>query len=172
MKYALPLAFVAALTPLAALAGPQYLDETGYAVSGFDVVAYRSLPQSPLGQDQPQAIAGHAAITAEYNGATFAFASEANRDAFVANPAYYAPQYDGHCAYGIYKGGKVPGHPHLWRIVDDKLYLNITRTVVGFWESDIPGHITGGDINWGRLEPNKASTSTIPRYTSPAPEKG
>lgn len=153
----------------AAFAGDQYIDKTGFAVSGYDVVAYFSLPSNPVGTSQPAGVPGKASITADYNGATFAFATEANREAFLANPAKYAPQYDGHCAYGVSKGGKVPGNPNLWRIIDDKLYLNITTNVVGFWEEDIPGNITLAEGNWPEIDPAPASTSTIPNFSSPAP---
>ena len=154
-----------------AFAGDQYVDETGFAVSGYDVVAYRSLAQVAVGQAQPQAVLGRADITADYNGSTFAFATEENKSAFLENPEYYAPQYDGHCAYGVSKGGKVPGNPHLWRIVDDKLYLNITENVVDFWEEDIPGNINLAEGNWVNIEPTDASTRTIPNYSSPGPIK-
>lgn len=152
-----------------AWAGEQFVDATGFAVSGYDVVAYRGLTQAPIGTAQPAAVPGKASITADYNGATFAFATEENRAAFLERPEYYAPQYDGHCAYGVSKGGKVPGNPNLWRIVDDKLYLNITENVVGFWEEDIPGNITLAEDNWVGIEPNEASTNPIPNFTSPAP---
>ncbi|SCZ53151.1 YHS domain-containing (seleno)protein [Epibacterium ulvae] len=164
-------ALAAASFALPAFAGDQYVDETGFAVSGYDVVAYRSLAQSAVGTSQPEAIPGKASITAEYNGSTFAFATEENRDKFVSNPDFYAPQFDGHCAYGVAKGGKVPGNPHLWRIVDDKLYLNITKNVVGFWEEDIPGNINLAGGNWVGLEPTEASDRTIPNFSSPAPAK-
>jgi len=152
-----------------AFAGEQYVDETGFAASGYDVVAYFDLPQSPLGQKQTAPVAGRSDITAEYNGATFAFSTEANRDKFVANPAAYAPQYDGHCAYGVAKGGKVPANPYLWRIVEGKLYLNITETVVGFWQEDIPGNISLAENNWVGIEGDAASDRTIPKFTSAAP---
>ena len=169
------LSIAAAATALAmasqAFAGDQYVDGTGFAASGFDVVAYFDLAQNAVGQSQPAAVPGQAAITADYNGATFAFSTEANRDKFVANPAQFAPQYDGHCAYGVSKGGKVPGNPNLWRIVDDKLYLNITKNVVGFWEEDIPGNINLAENNWPAIEPDAGSDRTIPQYTSTAPLK-
>ena len=152
-----------------AFAGDQYLDATGYAVSGYDVVAYFDLDQAPVGQSQPAAVAGDQDITAEYNGATFAFSSEANKAKFVANPEAYVPQYDGHCAYGVSKGGKVPGNPNLWRIVDNKLYLNITKNVVGFWEEDIRGNLTLEQNNWASSEGKAASTSPIPQFNSAAP---
>ncbi len=152
-----------------AFAGDQYVDGTGFAVSGYDVVAYRGLDQVAVGQSQPAAVRGRADITAEYNGATWAFSTEENRDKFLENPAYYAPQYDGHCAYGVSKGGKVPANPNLWRIVDDKLYLNITDVVVGFWEEDVPGNINLAEGNWPGIESDAASTSVIPKFTSEGP---
>ena len=53
-----------------AFAGDQYIDDTGFAVSGYDVVAYFGLDQSSVGSAQPEGIPGDANITAEYNGAT------------------------------------------------------------------------------------------------------
>lgn len=161
--------FAAIGLSLPAFAGEQYTDHTGFAVSGYDVVAYRGLTQSPVGTPQPEGIPGHKDITADYNGATFAFVSEENRDMFLSDPAKYAPQYDGHCAYGVSKGGKVPGNPNLWRIVDDKLYLNITKNVVGFWEEDIPGNIDLAEGNWPQIEPSDASGNPIPNFSSAAP---
>ena len=165
---ALAAAFVIGLIGTA-FAGPQYLDKTGFAVSGYDVVSYFDLPQSKVGQSQKPPLAGSAAITTDYNGATFAFATEANRDRFQADPAAFAPQYDGHCAYGVAQGGKVPGNPTLWRIVDGKLYLNITKNVAGFWEEDIPGNLKKSKKNWGGLESSKASHAKIPEFKSKAP---
>ena len=169
------LTIAAAATAIAiagqAFAGEQYVDGTGFAASGYDVVAYFDLPQQPVGSKQSAAVPGKAGITADYNGATFAFSSEANRDKFLANPAKFAPQYDGHCAYGVSKGGKVPGNPNLWRIVDGKLYLNITENVVMFWEEDIPGNITLAENNWPSIEPAPGSDRPIPQFTSSAPLK-
>lgn len=164
------LSTAAALTlATASFAGDQYVDPTGYAVSGYDVVAYFDLAQAPVGQSQPGAVPGDKDITADYNGATFAFSSEANKDRFLANPEAFAPQYDGHCAYGVSKGGKVPGNPNLWRIVDDKLYLNITQNVVGFWEEDIPGNLNLAEGNWVNIESSAASDRAIPKFSSAAP---
>lgn len=153
----------------AALAGEQYVDTTGFAVSGYDVVAYHGLEQAPVGQPQPAPVPGKADITADWNGATWAFASEENRATFLADPEAYAPRYDGHCAYGVSKGGKVPGNPTLWRIVDGELYLNITQNVVGFWEENIPGNISLAEGNWPGIEPAEAAENPIPNFSSPAP---
>lgn len=167
------LTIVAAATALTfatqAFAGPQYIDKTGFAVSGYDVVAYFDLEQAPVGSAQPAAIPGDKDITSSYNGATFAFSSAENKARFDADPEAFVPQYDGHCAYGVSKGGKVPGNPNLWRILDGKLYLNITQNVVGFWEEDIPGNLTLAEGNWASIEPAAASENPIPQFESMAP---
>lgn len=170
-RFALSIAAAAAALSFAssAFAGEQFVDETGFAVSGYDVVAYFSLAQNPVGQTQTAPVEGNKSITAEHNGATFAFSTEANRDTFLADPERFVPQYDGHCAYGVAKGGKVPGNPTLWRILDDKLYLNITKNVVGFWEEDIPGNLVLSTDNWPSLDPKPASEATIPQWSSAAP---
>lgn len=139
------------------LAGPQYIDETGYAASGYDVVAFHSLDQVAPGSKQPEAVPGKASITAEYNDSVWAFSTEENRDLFLADPAKYAPAYDGHCAYGVAQGGKVPGNPNLWRIVDNTLYLNIHPQVVSLWEPDIAGQIEAADKKWLKAENKKPS---------------
>tara|TARA_R110000787_G_scaffold100368_1_gene205297 strand:+ start:91 stop:711 length:621 start_codon:yes stop_codon:yes gene_type:complete len=160
------------------IAGEQYVDETGFAISGYDAVAYFNLPQKDPGMMQPHAVPGRADITADYNGATWAFASAENRDMFLANPEKYAPKYDGHCAYGVAKGGKVPANPNLWRIVDGELYLNITPAVVGFWNEDIKGNISTAEGNWSGLEAKDASgkswtaiSDNDGTYDGPAPIK-
>jgi hypothetical protein len=152
-------------------AGEAYTAANGFAVSGYDVVAYWDMAdrQGGLGQPQPAALPGRNDITARHDGATYAFASESNRDRFLADPEAFLPEYDGHCAYGVAKGGKVPGNPNLWRIVDGKLYLNITANVVTFWEEDIPGNLQLSEANWVSLEEEPASDRPIPQFEPAAP---
>lgn len=154
----------AALVVGTAMAGDQYVDTTGYAVSGYDVVSYWDLEQSPVGEEQPAPLPGNAAITAEYNGAVWAFANEQNRARFLDDPAAFVPVYDGHCAYGVAQGGKVPGNPLLWRIVDDRLYLNITPRVVSWWERDIPDYINRSETIWQNIEPDPANMTPVPDF--------
>jgi hypothetical protein len=35
-----------------------------------------------------------------------------------------------------------------WKIVDDKLYLNLNREIQQKWLKDIPGYIKKADENW------------------------
>jgi hypothetical protein len=130
---------VAAFAPNAMAATPEVYAEGGIAVDGTDVVAY-FIEGAP--------VAGDAAITHEHMGATWRFSSEANRDAFIADPAAYAPQYGGYCAYAVSQGYTASTVPEAWTIVDDKLYLNYSSGVKRRWERDIPGHIAAADANW------------------------
>ena len=152
-----------------AFAGDQYVDGTGFSVSGYDVTSYFGLVQSTVGEAEASPLPGRSSIIAEDNGAVFAFATKANRDRFLANPKAFVPQHDGHCAHGVATGGKVPGNATLWRIVDDKLYLNITKSVVGVCEKDIPGNLVKPESNWSGIEEAAASTDVIQSFHPSAP---
>ena len=91
-------------------------------------------------------------ITAVHNGATYRFVSEQNRDTFKKNPDQYLPQYGGFCAFGAAMGVKVDGDPDLWKIVDNKLYLNLAPSIQERWVKDISGNIKTADENWVKLE--------------------
>lgn len=114
----------------------------GIAIKGYDPVAYFSSQSAQLGD---------ASITASFDGATYQFVSATNRDAFVANPAKYVPQYGGFCAYAASKGSLAPVDPEAFSVVDDKLYLNFSKTVRTVWSEDIPGNIKKADANWPAL---------------------
>jgi len=130
---ALVLAAAAAVAPALAADGPRL------AISGHDPVAYFT---------QGRPVAGSPAHAVEHEGAVYHFASAANRDAFVADPARYAPQYGGYCAFGAAMGRKFEVDPNAWRIVDGRLFLNLNTTVQRRWEEDVPGYIRGADHNW------------------------
>jgi YHS domain-containing protein len=109
------------------------------ALDGFDAVAYFTAGQPTRGTTQ---------FTHEWRGATWRFASAANRDAFAASPERYAPQYGGYCAWATAEGYRAPGLPQHWRIVEGKLYVNASAGVQRTWERDIPGFIRRADANW------------------------
>jgi YHS domain-containing protein len=115
------------------------VDSSGLALQGHDPVAYFT---------EGRPVPGRPELTATHEGATYRFASAANRDAFAAAPGKYAPQYGGYCAYGMASGYKAPVEPDAWTIVEGKLYLNYNRSVRSRWSSDIPGHVRKADANW------------------------
>ena len=87
-------------------------------------------------------------MTHKYQGAVWQFSSEANKAKFVANPAKYAPQYGGYCAWAVSQGYTASGDPKQWKIVGGKLYLNYDASVQKRWEKNIPGFIQAADKNW------------------------
>jgi YHS domain-containing protein len=127
------------LAAAAYAAGENNLDSSGLALKGYDPVAYFT-DKKPL--------KGRAEFTAQHEGATYRFASAANRDAFLAAPVKYAPQYGGYCAFGMAGGYKAPIEPDAWTVVDGKLYLNYNRSVRSQWSGDIPGFVRKADANW------------------------
>jgi YHS domain-containing protein len=144
-----------------ARAGESYVDSTRFAVSGYDVVAYFGLTASP---GPRVAVPGNRKFTASWNGATYAFASAENRDKFQADPARYAPQFDGHCAWAAGQGYKAPASPNVWRIVEGKLYLNYSHAIRQKWESGTQGQISAGVANWRKLDSQPAATGNAEDY--------
>lgn len=113
------------------------------AIRGYDPVAYHV-------ENRP--VKGRAEFSHHWNGANWRFASAANRDLFAADPARYAPQYGGYCAFGTSRGYKVSTDPDAFAIVDGKLYLNYNKPVQTTWNRDRPGYIATADRNWVELE--------------------
>lgn len=112
------------------------------AVQGYDPVAY-------FKDGQP--VRGTRDFTTTWMGATFRFASAANRDAFIADPEAYAPQYGGYCAWAVAQGYHAKGDARFWKIVDGKLYLNYDASVQQKWEADIDGFIAAADQTWPEI---------------------
>lgn len=113
--------------------------EDGIAIKGYDPVAYFT-------DNKP--IKGVPAYKADYEDATYEFASEAHRALFAAAPAKYAPQFGGFCAYGTSQGHKADIDPTAFTIVDGKLYLNYSLQVRTIWKQDIPGYIRKAEQEW------------------------
>lgn len=135
-------AALAALMMPAALAAeaPVYTGLlSNVAVGGHDPVAYFTAGKP---------VKGAKAFTTTYQGAEFRFASAANLAAFKANPAKYAPQYGGYCAWAVSQGYTAPGDPTVWKVVGGKLYLNYDEEVGQRWSKNIPGFVAAANKNW------------------------
>jgi len=133
-----------ALLPLsAALASDEHYRKDGVAIGGTDTVAYHTVGQPTQGSPQ---------FSAEYQGATWHFASAANRDLFNADPAKYAPAYGGWCAAGASKGKKVATKPELFAVVVGQLYLNSSDVAHNkLFLGDTATTVRKGEANWKRI---------------------
>lgn len=123
------------------------LDAKGVMLHGYDPVAYFTNGAPTPGKEE---------FRVTHDGATYLFATAANRDAFLASPDKYVPAYGGFCAMGTALEKKLDGDPTVWRIVDGKLYLNVNADVQKRWVQDIAGHIAKADSVWPRIKDEPA----------------
>lgn len=91
-----------------------FKSQQGVVIYGFDPVAYFTTGKATEGSRD---------ISVEFLEGTWRFASEKNRDLFLADPGSYIPQYGGHCAWGIKSHGHIEPEPTQFRVVEGKLYL-------------------------------------------------
>jgi len=118
-------------------------DKNGVILAGYDAVAYFT-------ENAP--VEGYAGISAVYNGAIYHFSSNENRDAFNANPAKYAPQYGGFCAYGAALGKKFEIDGKAFEVLDGKLYVNKNADVYEVWSEDKADNVTTANKKWTKIE--------------------
>ncbi len=111
----------------------------GVAVRGYDVVAY-FMDQMP--------VKGSEAFQHQWKGAIWYFSKSEHLKQFKENPEKFAPQYGGYCAYAVANGSTAPIDPQAWSIVDDKLYLNFSKSVHKKWQAQQAEHIKQADKNW------------------------
>ncbi len=140
---------LAGLLPMGAFAAAPEVNVGHFnklAVNGYDVMTYWK------GGNPKE---GNLEITASFNGATWVFISEENRALFLKNPAKYAPQYGGYCAYAASRNAVSDVDPLAWRIWKDKLYLNYSPRVRREWASDIDDNISKADGFWPALLENQ-----------------
>jgi YHS domain-containing protein len=109
------------------------------ALSGYDTVAYFT---------QGRPVKGDAKFAVTYKGAQFRFANANHLAAFKANPAKYAPQYGGYCAWAVSQGYTASADPSVWKVVNGKLYLNYNQDIGQKWSKNIPGFIAAANRNW------------------------
>jgi YHS domain-containing protein len=122
---------------------PVNVDDSGLALRGYDPVAYFT---------DGKPMSGVAEFKATHDGATYQFANAANRDAFSKEPAKYAPQYGGFCAFAAALNKKFDADPNIWKIVDGKLYVNFNADVGTKWSADIPGFIQKANATWPAIK--------------------
>lgn len=125
------------------------VDSQGIGLQGHDPVAYFTVGEPTLGKPE---------FTASHGGIKYLFASKANRDAFKANPAKFAPQYGGFCAMGVANERKFDGDPSVWHVEGGKLFLNVNKDVQKKWLEDVNGNNVKANVNWPQIR-NKTPKS-------------
>ena len=116
---------------------------TGFAIGGYDPVAYFA---------EGRAVEGQSRIEASWGGAIWRFANLGNRDAFLEAPDIYAPRFGGYCARGAAIGVAVEGDPRVFAIHGGHLYFFHTESDRARWRLAPDPHIGAAEKNWPRLE--------------------
>ena len=152
----LTLMFALFAAPAASSTGD--LRHSAPAVSGFDVVSYRT------GEKPLRGNGNHVAI---FQGATYLFVNEANRRTFERNPAKYVPAYGGYCALGVSLGEKFVGDPDVWRVADDRLYLNLDTRAQEVWGNNLRRNIEAADSRWTEVRDDRLSAAPSTNWAAP-----
>jgi len=118
---------------------PSVNARNGIAIHGYDPVAYFDVGRPTVGSE---------ALAAQWMGATWRFASEANLSRFQSDPNRYAPRYGGFCAYAVSVNRVADIDPNRWEIVDDRLYLNANRLASTLWRLGRNRNSLAADRHW------------------------
>jgi hypothetical protein len=130
---ALPAAPAAAAEPVVANR------HTGLAIDGFDPVSY-FVGAAPR--------VGKAALELQSGGAIWRFRNEGNRAAFAGAPEVYRPRFGGHDPVAVARGVATPGHPALWLIVRNRLYLFYSAESRALFAKDPAGAVAAAERRW------------------------
>ena len=124
----------------------EYNLENKIALQGNDPVAYFV---------QKKAVKGKSALATNYDGVTYSFSTQANKDLFLKNPASYEPQFGGWCAYAMGSSGeKVEIDPATFKIIEGKLYLFYNaffNNTLKSWNKDETNLKKKSEINWNKI---------------------
>jgi hypothetical protein len=116
---------------------------TGLAIHGFDPVAYFADRAAAPGTDEFECILA---------GIVWRFRNSGNRAAFLANPDVYMPRFGGYDPVAVARGVAVAGHPQLWLIAGDRLYLFHTAAAREEFAADPERISATADRRWASVQ--------------------
>lgn len=112
---------------------------TGLAMSGIDPVSYFT-------EGAPRE--GIAGFELSWAGATWRFLNEGNRDAFMQDPAVYEPRYGGYDPVAVAAGLPAAGHPSIWVLHGQRLYVFHSERSKADFIADPDGTVQRADGRW------------------------
>lgn len=149
ISYSLAIVALTSFLGSSAMAGSKTLinvDKSGLAVQGYDVVAYFT---------DSKPVKGSAQYSSNYGGGIYHFASAEHKAAFDKEPAKYAPQFGGFCAYAVSKNTTAKIEPDAFQIVDGRLLLQYDKSIRDKFSKDTAGYLAKADANWPGLVEKK-----------------
>lgn len=122
------------------------VDRSGLALRGYDPVAFFT-------ENKP--VKGQPAFQSSHAGASYRFASPANKARFDKEPDKYAPAFGGFCAYGVSRNKLVGVDLEAFQIVEGRLLLQYSKGVRNDFNKDPQGNLVRADQNWPGLVAQK-----------------
>ena len=123
---------------------------TGFAIGGYDPVAYFTQRKSTPGRE---------GIEHRWGGRYWRFVNTGNRDAFAKHPGIYAPQFAGYDALSLSKGLTVQGSPTVWAVYKKRVYLFADKTSLWAWKRNRDKITQTARANWTTLGNDLPGTS-------------
>jgi hypothetical protein len=120
-------------------------ERTGLAIYGFDPVAYFTENAAAPGREE---------LELPFAGAIWRFRNDGNRAAFAQRPDVYMPQFGGYDPVVLARGVATAGHPGVWLIVGERLYLFHTREARASFAADPQAIMTAAQAKWPAVERN------------------
>lgn len=115
---------------------------SGLAIHGFDPVAYFSDKRPAVGRPD---------FEYAFAGAVWRFRNVGNRAAFADRPDVYSPRFGGYDPLAVARGVATPGHPLLWMIAGDRLYLFNSAESRNAFAADPDRAIAAAEAAWPKL---------------------
>ena len=116
--------------------------QTGLAIHGFDPVAYFTDAKATIGREQLELSLG---------GVVWRFRNLGNRAAFAEYPHIYMPRFGGYDPMALARGVATPGHPHLWLVADNRLYLFHSLAAQSAFAADQSGAVAAAEAKWAEV---------------------
>jgi YHS domain-containing protein len=120
------------------------VDQNGVILKGYDAVAYFK---------QKKAVKGDPKYSSTYGGATYYFASAADKATFDKSPAKYAPQYGGYCANAMLKGKLNDIDPNAFLVYNGKLYVCTGEPQLKHFRAKPEANVKAADEKWKQYQP-------------------
>ena len=146
---------LAALVTTPAIAADEYNVSSGMtaanaplALHGVDTVAFIKTGNRVQGQ---------AKFSAVHDDVAYYFSSQANLDAFKANPTGFLPQNGGFCTFGVSVSKKFDGNPRWADVRDGKLYVFLSEEIFAAYQKDPAGTIAKAEKNWTQIKHTAAT---------------
>jgi hypothetical protein len=120
---------------------------SGLAISGFDPVAYFTDGAALIGSEEFEHVS---------DGVVWRFRNEGNLAAFAANAAVYRPQFGGYDPVAAARGVAVPGHPQMWIVKAQRLYLFFDSAARQKFISESDDVLVAAQARWREVESSLA----------------